>query len=61
MDRDKTSPERKERGSEKDSSSDARQADAGDDLATAPDHDVPNEEVIEKTLPDPGPDASESE
>jgi hypothetical protein len=28
----------------------------GDDLASAPDHDVPNEEVIEKTLPEPNPD-----
>jgi hypothetical protein len=27
-----------------------------DDLASAPDHDVPNEEVIEKTLPEPNHD-----
>jgi hypothetical protein len=26
---------------------------SADDLAAAPDHDVPNEEVIEKTLPEP--------
>jgi len=26
---------------------------SADDLARAPDHDVPNEEVIEKTLPEP--------
>jgi hypothetical protein len=26
---------------------------SADDLAAAPDHDIPNEEVIEKTLPEP--------
>jgi hypothetical protein len=30
--------------------------DSADDLPAAPDQDVPNEEVIEKTLPEPNPD-----
>ena len=54
-------PSREGKARDADRSSDASQADAGDDLATAPDHDVPNDEVIEKTLPEGSPDESDSE
>jgi hypothetical protein len=61
MNRDKPTPDGKERDADRNPPSDPRQADAGDDLATAPDHDVPNEEVIEKTLPEANADESDSE
>jgi hypothetical protein len=40
---------------------DESEDESADDLAAAPDHDVPNDEVIEKTLPEPSPDKQQQQ